>query len=266
MTTGSTDPYQQFASFYDIYVGAWLDDLPFYLEYAKGSSSPMLEVGAGSGRLTIPFLESGLSVTAVDASASMLAILRSRLSKNSDEVKRRARVILSDIRTLELGTAFDLIIVPYYTFNYLLKEEDQDTALRRLSRHLSGGGRLLIDVFLPLRLIESCPAEPVLRVDSTDPVNGNRVRGWNTYTMNRQRQLEYRRHAFEVTQPDGNVFRSEFSTVRHYSFPAQLERVFSKAGMRVDCMFSGYKKDEPTATSEQILYILAKSGSERGHA
>jgi len=261
MKRGNTDPYQDFSSFYDIYVGDWLADLPLYLEYAKKSPGPVLEVGAGSGRLTIPLAQEGFSVTAVDISPSMLAILESRLTSQTDDVRRRVQVVLSDARELDLSTDYGLIIVPFYTFNYLLSPEDQDVALRSMSKHLSNRGRLLIDVFIPLKRIDLCPREPVLRVDLTDPRTGNRIRGWNIYEMDRQGQVEYRKHVFEVAQSDGSIVKKEFATQRHYSFPEQLEQVFAHAGLHVEDVFSGYGKDRPTPTSEQLLYVLTKDWS-----
>ena len=54
------DPYQEFAEFYDVYVGERLDDLPLYLDVARSSRTPMLEIGAGSGRLTVPLAREGV--------------------------------------------------------------------------------------------------------------------------------------------------------------------------------------------------------------
>ncbi len=252
------DQYADFSAFYDIYVGERLEDLAIYLEYTARSQTPVLEVGAGTGRLTIPIAKAGASVFAVDISPSMLAILESRLSTEPPEIRRRVRVICADARQLDLEVSFDLIMVPFYTFNYLLTPGDQGAALRSFSRHLSDGGHVLIDVFVPYRLIDHCPSDPILKVDAIDPNSGNAVRGWNTYTIDQERQYEYRRHAFEITEPDGGVVRREFTTQRRYSYPRQLEQVFSDSGLYVQSVFSGPKKDSPASMSEQLLYVLRK--------
>ena len=49
-----SDIYADFSEFYDLYVGDWLDDLPCYLAYAAAARMPVLEIGAGTGRLTVP--------------------------------------------------------------------------------------------------------------------------------------------------------------------------------------------------------------------
>ncbi len=50
----SSDVYQKYSEFYDLYVGDRQVDLPMYKRYATNSGTPILEIGAGSGRLTIP--------------------------------------------------------------------------------------------------------------------------------------------------------------------------------------------------------------------
>jgi SAM-dependent methyltransferase len=254
----TVDPYEDFSAFYDLYVGGWLEDLPLYLEYARASSGPLLEIGAGSGRLTIPLARAGFSVTAVDVSPSMLSILESKLAAQPQEVSRRVHVVRADCCRLDLGDEFDLVIAPFYTFNYLLSAQDQDDALHHLLSHLRDGGRLLIDVFVPWNRIDRCPPDPVLRVDSLDSESGVRVRGWNTYSMDRANQFEYRTHLFEITEPPGNVTRREFVTKRHYVFPEQLEHAFSKAGLGIEEVFAGYKRARPEPRSEQLLYVLRK--------
>lgn len=258
MKEGNADPYQDFSSFYDLYVGSWIEDLPFYLEHAMASSGPLLEIGAGSGRLTIPFAEAGFDVTAVDVSSSMLAILQARLSTKTEDVRRRAHVVLSDCRQLDLETEHTVVIMPFYTFNYLLTREDQDEAIRRISRHVTHQGHVLIDLFIPWTRIDDCPTHPVLRVDSLDPKTGVRVRGWNVYRMDTRNQFEYRTHVFEITTPDRATTKKEFITQRHYAFPDQLEEVFSQTGFHIEDVFGGYKKESPQPRSEQLLYVLKK--------
>lgn len=49
-----TDVYGEYSEFYDVYVGDFLNDLPFYMEFASPVKTRVLEIGAGSGRLTLP--------------------------------------------------------------------------------------------------------------------------------------------------------------------------------------------------------------------
>ena len=256
----SSDIYADYSRFYDIYVDGWMEDLPFYLDYAKQVESSILEIGAGSGRLTIPFAKAGYSVVAVDASASMLDILKSHLRNESPDVQAGVRVIDADMCALDLGCKYELIIVGFDAFNYLLTPQSQEAALERLSLHLAPQGRVLLDVFLPLKRIEQCPTEPVQRVDTVEAETGNKVRGWNVYSMDKDRQIESRRLIFEVTTPNEEVSKKEFTVRRRYFYPSELEKLFSDHGFSIETAFRGYNKGcQPD--SEQLQYVLRKSGS-----
>lgn len=250
------DVYGDFSQFYDIYVGDWLEDFPFYLEYTRGIQTPVLEIGAGSGRLTIPLARAGKFIVAVDSSASMLSKLRSHLAGEPVDVQQRVQVVECNLLSLALGSKYELIVAPFYTFNYLLTRESQEIASQRLAQHLAAKGLMLIDVFLPLSRIKRCSCEPVLKCDALDAATGNRVCGWNVYSIDDERQIEFRSHIFEVTKPDGTVLKREFTTERRYFYPSELRELFSSNGFSVEAVFTGYKKKVAQADSEQLLYVL----------
>lgn len=129
----SSDVYQEYSEFYDLYVDDRQVDLPMYKRYAANSGTPILEIGAGSGRLTIPLACEGHDVVAVDISPSMLTILGEKLTKQPVDVRSKIRVVESDICSLDLGQTFDLVMVPFYTFNYLLTPLSSGYRLRWLT-------------------------------------------------------------------------------------------------------------------------------------
>jgi hypothetical protein len=161
-----------------------------------------------------------------------------------------------------LAKAFDLILVPFYAFNYLLTPERQKQALNTVAAHLTVKGNALIDVFLPLRHIRQCPDEPVLRVNRRDETTGNDVRGWNRYAMDTERNVETRIHRFEITPPSGAAYEREFTTQRRYFFPEELESLFTDAGLAIEAGYSGYKREPVTPNSEQMLYVVRLASSE----
>ena len=250
------DIYGDYSAFYDIYIGNWLDDLPFYLQYARDVRTPILEIGAGTGRLTIPFARNGNGVVAVDVSSSMLDILRRRIRTETPDLQEKIKIVESDASTLTLGERFDLTIVPYFTFNYFLTRDMQQRVLGTLSKHLLPDSKLLVDVFIPHGLIAKCPTHPVQEVNAVDPQTGNRIRGWITYSIEKTHQIEQRNHLFEVSRSDGTVVRSEFSTRRKYSFLSELQETFSSAGFSIDHEYGGFNQEKATETSERLVFVL----------
>lgn len=263
MPTVGPDLYRDFAEFYDLYVGSFADDLPVYLAYARRARSPIIEVGAGSGRLTVPLARAGHEVVAVDISRAMLARLAARLAREPAAVRRRIRVVRADAARLSLRMRSNLIVVPFYTFNYFISARLREAALRRLAAHLSDGGRLLIDVFIPLARIACCPSEPVLKLDTRDPSSGARLRGWNRYVIDAERQVETRHHTFTLEGQDGVAQRRTFVTRRRYWHATQLRAMFARHGFDVEDVFDGYGGRRATSDAEQLLWVLRRPLSGR---
>lgn len=254
------DIYADFSAFYDFYVGGWLDDLPIYLEFARAAEGPLLEIGAGTGRLTIPLARAGHAVDAVDVSYSMLDILRGKLAREPAAVRERVQIHEADVCRLALGRSFSLILMPFYAFNYLLTPARQEAALRRIHAHLAAGGRLLVDVFVPWWRIEECPPEPVLRREAVDPATGRKMRALVGYRMDLARRLEHRRHIFEFAAPDDGVERREFTTTRRYFLRDELEELFRAQGLAVEAVYGGYRREPAAESAEQMLYVLSRTG------
>ena len=120
-----------------------------YEKEAVQVGGSVLEIGAGSGRLTIPLAQTGFDVAAMDVSATMLAILDDRLKGLPAVVRNQVQIIQADVCELELGAKFGLVMVPYYVFNYLLTPGAQSQALDRIKAHLADSALVIVDAFIP---------------------------------------------------------------------------------------------------------------------
>lgn len=78
------------------------EELAFYLSYAK-KGERILEPLCGSGRFLVPFLERGLTVSGMDASAGMLEKLRKKAPA--------AQVRQAALETYETAERFDYIFI-----------------------------------------------------------------------------------------------------------------------------------------------------------
>ncbi|HLF71311.1 MAG TPA: class I SAM-dependent methyltransferase [Dehalococcoidia bacterium] len=130
-----------------------VDDIPFYVELAREASvrgEKVLELGCGTGRVTIPIAEAGVGVAGLDSSPAMLEIARSKAPDASNP-----RWVEADMRDFDLGERFGLIIIPFRSFQHLLTEPDQLACLERVREHLLPGGRFALNIFNPdPRLLE----------------------------------------------------------------------------------------------------------------
>jgi SAM-dependent methyltransferase len=125
---------------HDLECGRYDADLPFWRALAAERSGPILDVGAGTGRVALPLAQDGHTVTALDLDAQLLG-----------ELDRRAGdlglvTVAADARGFSLEARFGLILVPMQTIQLLGGAEGRQAFLSRAREHLHPGGRLAVAV------------------------------------------------------------------------------------------------------------------------
>jgi SAM-dependent methyltransferase len=108
-------------------------DLPVWRELAARAGGPVLDVGAGTGRVARDLADHGYQVTALDLDAELLAAV--------DDP--RVSTVTADAQSFELGTTFGLVIVPMQTVQLLA---DRPAFLAAARQHLRPGGLLAIAI------------------------------------------------------------------------------------------------------------------------
>src|SRR5215510_534324 len=103
------DPRADPARFYDL-APDMPNDVPFYVTRLPSPGAHVLELGCGTGRVTVPLAQHCASLYGVDHSEAMLRICRAKLESAGSS---NAEVQLGDIADLHLDRTFDFIIAPY---------------------------------------------------------------------------------------------------------------------------------------------------------
>jgi SAM-dependent methyltransferase len=142
-------PYGGQAHVYDHEYQAYVDDIPFYLERLRDQrvSGPVLELGAGTGRVAIPLAEAGYRITGIDLSEPMLRRARRRRRSLAPDVAARLRFLRRDITTFALEPRFGAALIPFSTLALLPTAEQRAACLERTCVHLEPGAPLYIDLF-----------------------------------------------------------------------------------------------------------------------
>ena len=129
--------------------GTLQGDVEWYRSKALESGGPVLELGAGTGRVTIPIAEAGVRVSAVEIDAGMLDRLRQKVAALPGEARSRVTVHQADMRSFALDEQYALVIIPFRAFLHNLTRDDQLATLRRAHAHLRPGGELALNMFHP---------------------------------------------------------------------------------------------------------------------
>lgn len=135
--TASSPASAEKVVWHDLDCGSYEADLPLWRELAGQSGGPILEVGAGTGRLALELARAGHDVTALEIDRDLLGALDERAGNGNVET------ICADARSFELGRRdFGLCIAAMQTVQLLGGPAGRVAFLRRARAHLRPGGRL----------------------------------------------------------------------------------------------------------------------------
>ncbi|MEE1739780.1 daptide-type RiPP biosynthesis methyltransferase [Streptomyces sp. BE147] len=139
-------------SFYDEDVGSDLmqdaDGISEAQEMAariRPASGPVLELAAGTGRLTFPFLTLGFEVTALELSTTMVASLRRQLEDEPADLRGRCTVVQGDMSAFALDQRFGSVVISYGSIS-LLDDAGRRGLYMSVREHLKPGGQFLISM------------------------------------------------------------------------------------------------------------------------
>jgi SAM-dependent methyltransferase len=156
MTPGREGPPPAAVVWHDAECGGYDADLPLWRELAAAADGPVLEVGAGTGRVALDLARRGHDVTALDRDPVLLA----ELDRQAGDLP--VRTAAADARELDLGPdRFALILVPMQTVQLFGGADGRSPFLRRAHAHLRVGGLLAAALTGPLDTFDAAGSEPL---------------------------------------------------------------------------------------------------------
>ena len=146
---------------HDVECGGYAEDLPLWRELAAAEAGPVLDVGAGAGRVALELARAGHDVTALDLDPGLLAALRRRARQAGVEIA----TVTADAHDFTLPRRVGLVLVPMQTIQLLPDRAGFFAAARRA---LVPGGRLAVAIATELEPYDGVPPLPtpdLARVD-----------------------------------------------------------------------------------------------------
>ena len=253
---GDDNPFDAIAPFYDWEHAAYDVDVAMYLDFARRTGGPILEVACGTGRLTRPLLELGERVVGVDTSAEMLA--RARQALDAAGLLGAATLHRMDVRHLALAERFPLAIFGLDSFGLLLTPADQLAALARIRQHLVPGGLLIVDVANGNRRGGEATDELQVQHAGPDPETGREVSKWTARTTDLGAQLDRFTYFYDEIAEDGTVRRRTASLELRYFGRFELELLLERAGLRVEALYGDYDLAPYTGDAGRLVAVAAR--------
>jgi SAM-dependent methyltransferase len=202
---------------------------------------PVLELGVGTGRLSIALAEAGLEVWGVDASAAMLARLSAKPGGEA------VHVVCGDMADPVPGGPFTVVFAAFNTFFNLTSQAAQERCLASVAATLVPGGAFVIEAFVPA---EGAPAggaidvraleldRVVLSISRHDPHTGE---AWGQHV--------------ELTEIGGVRLRPW--RVR-YCTPSELDELAAGAGLTLESRSAGWQGEPFTQEAARHVSIYRR--------
>ena len=266
---GTTDHYEDI-ELYDYEYADRVDDIRFYRRLAgdvlgkRDGPAQILELGAGTGRITCPLARDGFHVTALDRMPAMLAGLQRRIA--GKDIAQRIETLEGDMRELPVPDGrMALVIAPFNALMHIYTWRDLRRCFEEVHRVLQPGGTFAFDVQMPdLEWLTWDPDERHAVTRFVHPVTGEKLVYSTNHRYDPQTQVCHIRIYYDEAPPRGRKFRppAESRRVVHLAhrqiFPEELRMLVSIAGFELRS-HTGDFKDIPLAeASESQIVVCTK--------
>ena len=210
---------------HDVECGAYAEDLPLWRDLAISHAGPILDVGAGTGRVSLHLAGQGHRVVALDRSADLLAALRARTGS------LRIETVQADAREFDLGDRrFGLILVPMQTVQLLGGPEGRAPFLRCARAALAPGGLLAIAIADALETFDEVRCLPP--IPDIREIDGVVYASRPVAVTNEPDGAVIRRVRETVDTAGNHTVEEDLISLDHLE-PATLEAEGAAAGFRV---------------------------------
>lgn len=231
-----------------------LGDVAFYTAQALALGGPVLEVGCGTGRLSIPLARAGVEVWAVDVSEAMLGQLRAKLAMEPSDIRARVRFIHQDATALDLpGGSARLAILPFNVLMLIPDDVPERRALNAVARHLAPGGGFALDVMNPATLPWEADPTPVQSQPRRNPATGNPYVRHAQASAVDGRGVQRIAGWYDELLPDNAIRTTRFAFDWRMIDRTQLDRMLADAGLTPDGVTGDFDGAPWTADSRRIV-------------
>jgi SAM-dependent methyltransferase len=225
--------YDAFAPIYDAWSAHMTDDVAFYVELARETPGPLVELAVGNGRVAIPVArETGRKVLGIDSSPAMLEQARKRAEAAGVELELR----LGDMRELELDEPAGLIYCPFRSLGHLPTWADRRRVFERVHASLQPGGRFAWNFFI---------FSPEIAV---------RLHGeWHEQNGIRHRVDHFRHdNRLDITLESGDTISLWWLN------RSEWEGLIDVSGFEVEALYGGFERQPFDQSAYEFVWVVRK--------
>jgi len=222
---------------------SWADYLEKLLSrMGMQKNNTILELGCGTGNITVELASRGYDICGLDISADMLAVAREKIEEEGYLVQ----LFCQPMEQLNLNAKFNCIIIPCDGVNYITSKRDLSILFTRVKKHLTKDGILIFDISSKYKLSDILGNNTFTRIDE------ELCYIWeNSY--NSKKCEVYMDLTFFQRQGE-NYIRFEETHVQRAYGSEEIVEVLNKAGFGSIKVYGDFKFSSPSPKSERIHF------------
>ena len=227
-------------------------ELEFYDALASGMSTPILELGCGTGRLSLPLALRGHAMSGIDCAEGMLNVARAKAASAGAAIN----YVQADFCNFRIDGKHGLILLPYNALAHVDTLDGIWGCFSSVRAQLAPGGLFVIDITnpTPCQLGNDMTIRHLLRSVVTDA--GKKVDVYQSSTYDLATQIHER--ALFVQQ-QGEEARLNFKT--RVFFPQELDNLLRLAGFNILRKFGSFGTEPFTSASDKQVIVCSKQPS-----
>ena len=257
------------SALYDSFIAEYYDhspillrrtqDIAFYCDMAKRYRDPVLELGCGTGRITMAIAETGCHVVGLDISRKMLERAAEKRARLRREAQELVQLVQGDMTGFDLSEKFRSVVIPFRPFQHLLETEHQIRCLDCVRRHLAPRGRLILDFFQtdaermhdPKFLQEAALAEYDLP-DGRHVGISERIAAFHRGLQRNDVEM-----IFSVRHPGGKHERLVMAWTLRYFFRYEVEHLLARCGFQLEALYGNFDRSPLTDDSSEMIFVAS---------
>jgi len=233
-------------------------ELPFLLDLAEKyvkKGEKILELGCGTGRITIPMAEAGYSLIAVDIHEEMLNRAKEKMSPCHSIDWH-----LQDCRQLHLDVRVPFVFMTGHVFQHFLTNEDQDQALQSVYRCLKDHGVFVFDTRFP-SFEEHALSDHETFWRTVIDAQGRTVQIYIKEQYDPIKQIEHCKVIRCFFDAGRFVEEKESFIDLRYTYPQEMKHLLDKNGFKLLRICDGWKDRPMTQYTESMVVICKKENN-----
>lgn len=248
------EAYTGFAGVYDIFMDnvpyeEWAEYLCRLLKEYGVVKGLVLDLGCGTGNLTMRLAESGYDMTGVDASSEMLQIAMDKKNETGYDIL----YLLQDMREFELYGTIRAVVSACDSVNYITEPEELIQVFSLVNNYLDPAGIFVFDFNTEYKYRELLGNQTI----AEDREESSFI--WDNYYDEEQRINEYELTLF-IREEDGRYGKYQETHFQRAYTLEEMKALLERSGLEYVTAYDAYTKNPPHAESERISVVARERG------